>query len=124
MSENKLTTVAFKCHENEHQAIRDMAATTGCSVSKFVRDTILKAIDDKVKCVDDAAEDKPLILTPATQNKLVRGLFMLIIDRHLQLKNEGHEAYLTDILKRAQELFDEVQTRADVSSGRPPREDR
>ena len=127
MTENKLTTVAFKCHESEHRAIRDMAAAAGCSVSKFVRNAVLRAVDDRTKgdrlSVDDAAQDRPLVLTPATQDKLVRGLFMLIIDRHLQLKDEGREEHLADILKRAQALFDEAQTGADASSGEPPRED-
>lgn len=122
MTENKLTTVAFKCKEDEHQIIRDMAADAGCSVSKFVRDMVLRTIENETDgdhslSVNDGVNNRPLVLSAETQDKLVRGLFMLIVDRHLELKNEGRDEYLADILKRAQELFNETQTMPDSPFG-------
>ena len=118
MTQTRVTTVAFKCQEAEHQAIKEMAAAAGCSVSKFVRDTVLRAIEHEAGGSRSLADtDRPLVLSAKTQDKLVRGLFMLVVDRHRQLQDEDRGSYLEDILNHAQRLFDEGQAESDPSSG-------
>lgn len=92
----------FRCTDDVWGTIEHAAKKAGMSASDFVSHAAVNAAQD------DAVQQQ-FILTPKTQDTLVRGLFALVIAKHQELKSEGREDFWQAVLKRAQDMFDEDQ---------------
>lgn len=102
---NKQKQRTVRCSDEVWEAIKVASERDDISVSDFVIKAALAAVQNDTS-------SQQFILTPKTQDTLVRGMFALVIAKRLEFKNEEREDFWQAILKQAQILFDEDQSSA------------
>lgn len=125
MKASKLTTVAFKCNEEESERLKDMAATAGCSVSKFVHDLVIDAINRESLGSSSGKLDFPLILPAKLQEHFVQGIILSNLLTQKRMIDNGKEDLFRQASARATEIvqamlpdgWSDVETERDVVAG-------
>ena len=107
---SKLTTVAFKCNESDHERLKQRAAKAGCTVSAFVHGLVSTAINDDGQV--SSAQTTTSTLSDATQHRMAEGVFLLCsLSRLLFDGKNMNPSVFDEAEKRALEILEETQSR-------------
>ena len=104
MAESKLATVAFKCNESESEQLKDLAAAANCTVSKFVHDLVINAINKGRSESSLRGPAFQLVLSPKLQEHFVQGIVLSNLLTQKKMTDNGEKELFMQASARATEI--------------------